>query len=158
MKIIGRRANPLLDRHEWTIIKSLDPGARVYRGKFSMTFDVDICIPLLKDIKAQAPNAQCDLVTTNVSTNLIVNQFKPPFDNPDIRKAMVLAVDRKAFVDILSEGQNVISGAAAPPDGVWEHASGVPEDGGRLRSRRRGFAVPKPVRSWKGSAADRTIV
>jgi peptide/nickel transport system substrate-binding protein len=59
-------------------------------------------------------------VTTNVSTNLIVNQFKPPFDNPMIRKAMVLAIDRQAFIDILSEGQNVQGGAMMPPpNGVW---------------------------------------
>ncbi|MEL0020609.1 MAG: ABC transporter substrate-binding protein, partial [Rickettsiales bacterium] len=116
-----KKGRPLLDGHEWTIIKSRSTRVLAFiAGKFDMTFDVDITIPLLKDIKAQAPNAQCDLVTTNVSTNLIVNQFKPPFDNPDIRKAMVLAVDRKAFVDILSEGQNVISGALLPPpDGVW---------------------------------------
>jgi peptide/nickel transport system substrate-binding protein len=57
---------------------------------------------------------------TNVSTNLIVNREKPPFDNPDIRRALALALDRKSFIDILSEGQAEIGGAMLPPPaGVW---------------------------------------
>ena len=53
-------------------------------------------------------------------TNLIVNREAPPFDNPKIRKALVLALDRKPFSDILSQG-NDIAGAAMlpPPTGVW---------------------------------------
>ena len=34
----------------------------------------------------------------------MVNRVNPPFDNPDIRKAMSLAIDRKAFNTILMEG------------------------------------------------------
>ncbi|MGA7864568.1 MAG: ABC transporter substrate-binding protein [Stellaceae bacterium] len=50
---------------------------------------------------------------------------KPPFDNPDIRRALVLALDRKSFVDILLEGQGGIGGAMLPPSaGVW----GMPSD------------------------------
>jgi hypothetical protein len=57
---------------------------------------------------------------TNVSTNVLVNREKPPFDNPDIRRALALAIDRKSFVDILLEGQGDIGGAMLPPPaGVW---------------------------------------
>ena len=52
--------------------------------------------------------------------NLIVNRDAPPFDNPDIRRAMALAVDRKAFIDILFEGQGDIGGSMLPaPEGLW---------------------------------------
>jgi ABC-type dipeptide transport system, periplasmic component len=34
----------------------------------------------------------------NNSTNLILNRDAPPFDNPDLRKALLLAIDRKAFM------------------------------------------------------------
>jgi peptide/nickel transport system substrate-binding protein len=55
-----------------------------------------------------------------VNTNLIVNRDMPPFDDARIRRAMALTLDRKAFIDILSEGQHVIGGALLPPpDGVW---------------------------------------
>src|SRR6201982_744739 len=67
-------------------------------GKFDMTFPSEVTIPLLKDIKSQSPQAVCDLETTNVSVNLIVNRDKPAFDSLDMRHAMALAIDRKAFV------------------------------------------------------------
>src|SRR5262249_57901153 len=67
-----------------------------------------------------APKALCSPVSINVSTNLIVNRDKPPFDNADLRRAMALALDRKAFVDILSEGKDDIGGSMLPPPaGVW---------------------------------------
>jgi len=44
----------------------------------------------------------------------------PPFDNPDLRRAMGLSLDRKAFIDILTEGQGAIGGAMLPPpEGIW---------------------------------------
>ena len=68
----------------------LDAVLAFIAGKFDMTFPFEVTIPLLKDIKTQAPDAICDLAPGNASTNLIVNRDKPPFDNPDIRRAMSL--------------------------------------------------------------------
>ena len=76
-----------------------------------MTFPFEVSIPLLKDIKSQAPQAICELAPGNASTNLILNRDKPPFDNPEIRRAMMLSLDRKSFIDILAEGQGDIGGA-----------------------------------------------
>jgi peptide/nickel transport system substrate-binding protein len=60
-----------------------------------------------------------------VSMNLLVNREKPPFDDPDIRMAMMLTMDRKAFLDIISEGKGEIGGAMqVPPAGLW----GLPQD------------------------------
>src|SRR5215472_2121069 len=43
----------------------------------------------------------------------------------NLRRAMALSLDRKGFIDILSEGQNKIGGAMMPPpEGVW----GMPPD------------------------------
>ncbi len=44
-----------------------------------------------------------------------MNRDAPPFDNPDLRRAMALTLDRKAFVDILTEGNGHIGGAMQPP-------------------------------------------
>jgi len=75
---------------------------------------------LMKDMKSQAPKAICDLHMTNVSSNLIINRDAAPFDNPQIRKAMTLALDRKAFSQILGEGQLGIGAAMLPaPAGAW---------------------------------------
>ena len=82
-------------------------------------------MPLLKDVKQQAPQSACDLVSANASTNLLVNREAPPFDNPDLRRALALALDRKSFIDILAKGQGDIGGAMLPPPaGVW----GMPAD------------------------------
>ena len=82
-------------------------------------------MPQLKDVKNQAPQAICELVTPNVPRNLLVNRDAPPFDNPDVRRAMSLTLDRKAFIDIISEGQGEIGAVMQPPpDGLW----GMPRD------------------------------
>jgi len=74
----------------------------------------------MKDIQKQAPQAVCELQPANQSTNLIVNREAPPFDNPEIRRAMALALDRKSFIQILAEGHGDIGGAMQPPpEGVW---------------------------------------
>jgi ABC-type transport system substrate-binding protein len=70
-----------------------------------MTWPYIITVPLLKDIQTQAPQAICELKTTNASTNLLVNSDAAPIDNADLRRAMALAFDRKPFIDILSDGQ-----------------------------------------------------
>jgi len=62
-----------------------------------------VTVPLLKDVKSQAPQAVCE-VPTNVPRTLLVNPAAPPFDNRDLRRAMALSLDRKAFIDIITEG------------------------------------------------------
>jgi len=112
---------PYLDGIEYTIIPNRSTAILAFiAGKFDMTFPAEVSIPLLKDVQSQAPQAICDLEPTNVSTNLIVNREVPPFDNADLRRAMALTIDRKAFVDILYEGKADIGGAMLPlPAGVW---------------------------------------
>ena len=72
------------------------------------------------------PQAICELTPSGgVNRHLLVNRAKPPFDNPDFRRAMALSLDRKAFIDILSEGQGEIGGILQPaPEGPW----GMPPD------------------------------
>jgi peptide/nickel transport system substrate-binding protein len=112
---------PYLDGIEWTIIPNRSTAILAFvAGKFDLTFPFGVTVPLMKNIKAEAPNAICELAPANQSTNLIVNRDAPPFDNPEIRRAMTLALDRKSFIDILAEGQGDIGGAMQPPpQGVW---------------------------------------
>jgi peptide/nickel transport system substrate-binding protein len=116
-----RPGRPYLDGIEWSIIPSRATAILAFSaGKFDLTFPFGINVPLMKNIKAEAPDAVCQLAPANQSTNLIVNRDTPPFDNPAIRRAMALALDRKSFVDILAEGEGDIGGAMQPPpQGVW---------------------------------------
>src|SRR4029453_6707660 len=97
-----KKDRPYLDGIEFTIITNRSTAILAFvAGKFDMTFPTEVSIPLLKDVKTQAPNAVCVVEPINVSTNIIVNSSSPPFDNLDIRRAMALALDRKAFIEIM---------------------------------------------------------
>jgi peptide/nickel transport system substrate-binding protein len=75
---------------------------------------------LLEDVKSQVPQAICELTATNVGRNLILNSEKPPFDNPDLRRAVALSLDRKAFIDIITQGKGDIGATMLPPpEGLW---------------------------------------
>src|SRR5262249_53772645 len=72
------------------------------------------------DLQKQRPDAICEMNPGSVSTNLIINREKPPFNNPELRRAMSLALDRQAFIDILTEGQGFRAAAMQPPPaGQW---------------------------------------
>src|SRR6202171_2764713 len=116
-----KKGLPHLDGIDYTIIPNRSTAILAFvAGKFDITFPTEVSIPLLKDVKTQAPQAICVFEPTNVSTNIIVNSTSPPFDNPDIRRAMALALDRKAFISILFEGQADVGGTMLPaPGGVW---------------------------------------
>jgi peptide/nickel transport system substrate-binding protein len=60
-----------------------------------------------------------------VQRNVIINREAAPFNNPDLRRAVALTVDRRAFIDTLTQGKGDIGGALlAPPEGIW----GMPAD------------------------------
>jgi peptide/nickel transport system substrate-binding protein len=112
---------PYLDGIEWTIIPNRSTAVLAFiAGNFDLTFPFGVNVPLMKNIKEQAPNTICEIAPANQSTNLIVNRDTPPFNDPEIRRAMALTLDRKSFIDILAEGQGDIGGAMQPrPQGVW---------------------------------------
>jgi peptide/nickel transport system substrate-binding protein len=121
-----KKGKPYLDGIDWKVIENRSTRVLAFvAGEFDMTFGTDITIPLLKDISAQAPKAICELAPSYVSINLIINPKAAPFSDPKIRKAMALTLDRKSFIDILSNGKDDISGVMLPPpEGVW----GLPPD------------------------------
>jgi peptide/nickel transport system substrate-binding protein len=116
-----KKGRPLLDAIEWKVIENRSTRILAFvAGEFDLTFSADVTVPLLKDVTSQAPKAVCEVVPTYVSGNLIVNPKAAPFNDPKIRRAMSLAIDRKAFVDILSAGKDDIAATMLPPpEGLW---------------------------------------
>jgi len=112
---------PYLDGIDWTIIKNPATGVLGFAaGQFDMTSPFFLQVPLLKDAASQAPSATCELVPSNVNRNVMFNRDKPPFDNAELRRAATLSLDRKAFIDTLTQGKGDIGGALLPPpEGVW---------------------------------------
>src|SRR3954463_13376417 len=116
-----KKDRPYLDEITFKMIDSRSTRMLAFAtGDYDITFPSDVSVPLMKDMKARAPKAICEMTTTGTQINLMVNRVNPPFDSPDIRKAMSLALDRKAFNAILMEGTARLGGAMlAKPEGEW---------------------------------------
>jgi peptide/nickel transport system substrate-binding protein len=117
---------PYLDGIEYDIVPNRSTAILgLVAGKFDMTWPYYVTPPLVRDIKQQAPDIACIRATNNGTTNLLINRDAPPFDNADLRKALMLTIDRKSFIDIMTEGEGKIGGAMLPPpEGLW----GMPEE------------------------------
>ncbi len=111
---------PYLDAIEYTIIPNRSTAILGFvSGKFDMTFPFEVTVPLMKDVKAQMPDAVCEITPTNTAPNVLMNPV-PPFDDLRLRRAVAMTLDRQAFINILGEGQGDIGGAMLPsPAGVW---------------------------------------
>jgi peptide/nickel transport system substrate-binding protein len=108
---------PYLDGIEWHIMPDRATRNLTFiAGNFDIISPYGTTVPLLQDIKAQVPDANCVMTSTNVSRN----PDKPPFDNPEIRRAVALSLDRKAFIDIIGQGEADIGATMLPPpEGLW---------------------------------------
>src|SRR5215213_4697313 len=121
-----KKGRPYLDAIEYKIVPNRSTAILGFvAGQYDMTWPYTITAALLRDVKGQRPDAVCEMRTQNGTTNLLLNREKPPFDNPELRRALALALDRKAFIDIMTEGEAKIGGALLPPpEGLW----GMPEE------------------------------
>ncbi|HZP77188.1 MAG TPA: ABC transporter substrate-binding protein [Pseudolabrys sp.] len=121
-----KKGLPYLDGIEYTIIRDRATAKLAFvAGKIDVTFPTEMTAANIKDIKDQDPTAVCEIAPINVNTNLIINRDAPPFNNLELRKAMALALDRKAFIDIILQGHGDAGGTLLPPpEGVW----GLPPD------------------------------
>jgi peptide/nickel transport system substrate-binding protein len=156
-----RKDRPYIDAIEWRVITNRSTRVLAFiAGEFDMTFSLDLTTTLMRDIESQLPKAHCELQPTNNSTNLIVNRDVAPFNDPKIRSALALALDRKAFVDIISEGKAKIGGVMmAAPEGSWgmppEVVAALPGYGGDVEANRAearkimeglGYSAAKPLK------------
>ena len=152
---------PYLDGFEWKLIPNRSTRVLAFiAGEFDTTFVQDLSVALVRDIKGQAPTAHCEMNANNNQGQLLVNRDVPPFDNEKIRRAMMLAMDRPAFIKILSEGTDKIGGVALPPpEGVWgltpDKLADLPGYGpdiaksreeGRRIMRELGYGPDKPLK------------
>jgi peptide/nickel transport system substrate-binding protein len=110
---------PYLDGIEWTIVKDTSTRLLSFIARQADVY-FGITFPQLQDVKGEVPDAVCDDYLVNGSRNLIVNRGTLPFDNPELRRAMSLTLDRQAFIDIIGQGHGAIGGPMEPPpEGLW---------------------------------------
>jgi peptide/nickel transport system substrate-binding protein len=116
-----KKDRPYLDEITFRVIDNRATRLLAFStGDFDITFPSDLTVALIRDMKARAPNAICETVNSGTQVNLLLNRVNPPFDSPEIRKAMSLALNRRPFNTILMEGQGLLGGAMLPkPVGEW---------------------------------------
>ena len=151
-----RPGRPLLDGIEWTIIKNIGTALLAFTAdSVDMTFPYQLSVTEMKDAKKQMPSAICEQSPGTINRHVIINRTVPPFDNADIRRALALVIDRKAFIDIISEGMGTIGGVLQPtPGGEWGSQPTTSRSCPATipTSRRTGG---KRARSWSASATGR---
>ncbi|HTG22352.1 MAG TPA: ABC transporter substrate-binding protein, partial [Reyranella sp.] len=127
--------------------------------KFDVTFPYELTVPLVGDVKSQMPSAICDISPMNVAANVLMNPV-PPFDDLEVRRAVAMTLDRKSFVDILTQGQGDVGGAMQPlPEGRWglpaemlKELPGYDPDVAKSREKGRaimtakGYSAAKPLK------------
>src|SRR6185503_19583184 len=75
-------------------------------------------------LKQAVPSLVVSVIGQNGSDNVLVNHKKPPFDNPSVRRAVSLAMDRYAYVQGVRHNGAIVGAALMPPpQGTW----GLPE-------------------------------
>jgi len=116
-----KKDRPYLDGIEYQIIKNVATGVLTFvSGKVDMTSWYFLQVPMLNDVTNQMGKEICHLAPTNVLRSVMISRQAPPFDNPDLRRAIASTLDRQAFIDTLTQGKGSIGGALlAPPEGVW---------------------------------------
>ena len=128
---------PYLDGIEYTIIPNRSTAILAFvSGKFDMTFPSSSRCRWSRHQGADAERGR-EIAPMNVAANLLMNPV-PPFDDIEVRRAVAMTLDRKAFIDIMTQGQGDAGGAMPPmPAGRW----GLPDEMLRapagLRSRHR---------------------
>ena len=122
----SKKGRPYLDGIEFTVSNSPSTAVLSFAtGRFDMTFPWEVTAEELKVIRQRAPAAMCETTAMNLNINLLINRTTPPFDNADLRRALMLAIDREAFVAALGRDVAEIGGTMQPPrDGIW----GLPAD------------------------------
>jgi peptide/nickel transport system substrate-binding protein len=116
-----KKDRPYLDGVEYTFVANPSTAILAFAsGKFDRYAQGILTLPLMKELKNQEPKAVCEVVPWNIPRQMLVNRDKPPFDNPELRRSMALTLDRKAFIDITSDGEGSVGGAMMPPPaGSW---------------------------------------
>ena len=89
---------PYLDAIEWRIMSSQATRILAFvAGEFDLTFVGDVTAPISKQIAMHSPKAICKLGRTNVFHSLIINRDLAPFNDANVRRAMMLlALDRES--------------------------------------------------------------
>jgi peptide/nickel transport system substrate-binding protein len=111
---------PYLDAITHRIMPSMSTRMLAFlSGDYDMTGSSTVTPLTIKDVHAKLPGAVCSNTGSMVTGVVLVNHKAPPFDNPKVRRAVALALDRNAFVAAQHGGGRLGGVMMSPPYGVW---------------------------------------
>jgi peptide/nickel transport system substrate-binding protein len=116
---------PYLDGVRWLAVAERSTrAAALQAGRADVAFPGDLPPAVVESMKKALPNLVVAEFPTLVSDNLLINTKVAPFDNPKVRQALSLAIDRRAAVKAVRQGWAVVGSVMLPkPHGIW----GLPE-------------------------------
>ncbi len=115
------KGRPYLDGLRYVVIVERGTKfAALQAGRLDTAFPGDATKSIAEQVKAAQPKIQITVVGQNVNDNLMLNNTKPPFNNPKVRLAISTAIDRRSYVKAVHQGAAAVGASMEPkPYGVW---------------------------------------
>jgi peptide/nickel transport system substrate-binding protein len=112
---------PYLDGIRYTVITERGTRlAALQAGRLDAFVPLEMTRAMAEAAKKSAPSLIITEVGQNGSDNVLLNHKRPPFDNPAVRRAVSLAMDRHGYVQSVRHGGAVVGAGLMPkPLGFW---------------------------------------
>ena len=112
---------PYLDGIRYTIIRERGTRlAALQAGRLDAFVPLEMTKPMAETAKSGAAALVITEIGQNGSDNVLINHKRAPFDDPLVRRAVNLALDRRAYVKSVRQDGAVIGAALMPrPMGFW---------------------------------------
>ena len=115
------KGRPYLDGIRYPIISERGTRlAALQAGRLDVAIPTEMTKVMAEQVKKAAPSIVIVETPNSGSDNVVLNTRRPPFDNVVVRRAVNMALDRRAWVQVVRHGGAVVSSALPPrPAGLW---------------------------------------